>query len=300
MTVWRRLRRRKVKVGHLPGNPPPGAHITHKSTYSLPSDFLERIIAHLTCNLDTLKACSLVCRSWYIVAVPHLHHTLTFRRERCGWPNPPIARARLKPLSQLYQLGLMPHVKEVRVEEWEETNTWFVPQTFSCLDLRYFSAFANVHTLKLQALAIDRFIPDIERYFGQFLPTLRAITLYKPRCNPRQLSYFLSFFSNLDDIELQHSTTFHTVPTKLEPFSTPAPKLRGRLALYDFPWVGAWTHLIASCGGLRLRHMDLREDASCAPVLFEACSETLETLRFNVPDAPDSKCPCMGLSTDSS
>ena len=260
------------------------------------------IIAHLIRDLDTLKACSLVCRSWYIVVVPHLHHTLTFRRERRGWPNPPTARARLKPLSQLCQLGLMPHVKEVRVEEWEETNTWFVPQAFSCIDLHYFSAFANVHTLKLQSLAIDRFIPDIERYFGQFSPTLRSITLYKPRCSPRQLSYFLSFFSNLDDIELQlqHSTTFHTEPTKLDSFSAPAPKLRGRLTLYNFPWVGTWTHLIASSGGVEFHHIDLREDTSCAPVLFEACSETLETLRFNVPDTSHSKCPRMGLSTDSS
>ena len=52
------------------------------------------------------------------------------------------------------------------------------------------------------------------------------------------------------------------------------PKLRGRLALYDFRWVETWRHLIASCDGLRFRHMDLRGDASCAPILFEACTET--------------------------
>ena len=48
--------------------------------------------------------------------------------------------------------------------------------------------------------------------------------------------------------------------------------------------VETWTSLIASCGGLRFRYMDLWIVGGCAPVLLEACAKTLETLRFHVAD----------------
>ena len=103
---------------------------------------------------------------------------------------------------------------------------------------------------------------------------------------PRRLSYFLSLFPNLDDIEILRNSVYipyTAVPdTELIPFS--APKLSGKVTLSGFSCVETWTHLIASCGGLRFRHMELRVNATCAPVLLEACAKTLETLRFNVAD----------------
>jgi len=237
------------------------------------------IIAHLTHELGALEACSLTCRSWYIAAAPHLHNTLTLTG---GGPDAHSDR-RLEPLSKIHKLGLIPLVKTIRVGKWPGTSCWFIPQAFDRLSLRYFSALTNVHTLQLQYLEIYRFIPDIERYFGHFSQTLRSITLYDPCCTPRQLSHFLSLFPNLGDIGIQDAYEYVPCATfpvaELVPFS--APKLRGRLALYNTPWVEIWTDLIASCGGLRFRHMELRDSANCTPILFEACAETLETLRFN-------------------
>ena len=46
---------------------------------------------------------SLACRSWYIVAVPHIHRTLILREGR-----PDKRRDKLKPLSKLHELGLAP------------------------------------------------------------------------------------------------------------------------------------------------------------------------------------------------
>ena len=235
------------------------------------------IIAHIARNLNTLKVFSLTCRSWYITAVPHLHHTLTLRDHMLG-----SSRGELKPLSKLHWLALAPLIKEMRVQQqW----TWFTPQKFSPHDLRCFSAFANVHTLKFQYLDITLFIPEIERYFGHFSPTLRSITFLKPYCTPRQLSYFLSFFSNLDDIRIRGPIRppKTTIPdTEPVPFSTP--RLRGWLLLCDFVSVEACTHLMVSGGGLQFRHMDLCRIGDCVSVLFEACAETLETLRFYAAD----------------
>jgi len=273
--VWHRT---KVKINRFLGGPLPEACTAHEPTCPLPYEITEMIIAHLTHDPRTLKACSLTCRSWYIVAAPYIHHTLILGKV--------VTRGGLKPLSKLRGLGLMPLVQEVRVKQSRDLDNWFVPRAFGRRSLHYFSAFTNVHTLKLQALKIYRFIPQVERYFEQFSPTLRSIVLSYPHCSPRQLSHFLSLFSNLDDVKIWGLCTdvpnVAALDTTLTPLS--APKLRGRLALGIFSWVETWTHLIASCGGLRFRHMELCTSVSCTPSLLEACAETLEILRFFATD----------------
>ena len=274
--VWHRG---KANINRLLGNSPPETPTAHELVYHLPYEIVETIIAHTARDLDTLKAFSSTCRSWYIAAVPHLHHTLTLTDNRRS-----TTRNQLRPLSQLHQLGLLPLIKELRVDQWHEK--WFVPQGFSRRGLRYFSAFANVGTLVFRYLDISRFIPDIERYFGHFSPTLRSIALFKPCCTPSQLSHFLSLFSNLDDVKIWQFSTHTpnvTIPnTELVPFS--APRLRGRLVVYDFDSVETWTRLITAGGGLRFHSMELLKVGGCASALFEACAETLETLRFYAVD----------------
>ena len=186
---------------------------------------------------------TLTCHSWNIAAVPHLRHTLTLRRNIPSFIgdglDPPSARDKLKPLSKLHRFGLIPLVKEICIEQWCGAGSWFIPQAFSRSDLRYFSAFMNVHTLRFRGMEINRFIPRIKNYFEHFSPILRSITLFSPYCTPRQLSHFLSIFSNLDDIEIWYGrgslSNTATSDEDLVPFS--APKLRGRLALRDFRWV---------------------------------------------------------------
>ena len=293
----------KTKVKRLLGNVPTEMRATRGLTSRFPHEIAEMIIAHLTHDLSTLKACSLASRSWYIAAVPHIHHTITLRRDEVftgGKMNPPSARARLKPLSNFHELGLMSLVREVRVDQWRGMDRWFAPQTFGRRNWDCFSALANVHTLKIQNMEIYRFIPDVEHHFGNLSPTLRSITLYDPSCHPSQLSYFLSFFPNLDDIEIRLGSIRTPDPTipgeELTPF--PAPKFRGRLALYDFSWVETWTHFIASSGGLQFQRLDLCGSASCEPVLLEASAGTLEALRLSTAADPFSKYFSVDLSVD--
>jgi len=288
-------RRGKVKINRLLGNTPPEVHTTHESTHSLPYEIAEMITAHITHDLPTLKACSLTCRSWYIIAVPYIHRTLILGAG--------ITSGSLKPLSKLRGRGLMPLVQEIRVEQPSGMDKFcFLPWAFGRRTLHYFSAFTNVRTLNLQRLDIYSFIVcDIERYFGQFSTTLRSIVLSDPRCTPRQLSHFLSLFSNLDNIKiwgLRDVPYTTTLDAMLVPFSTP--KLRGRLALGVFSWVETWTQLIDLCGGLRFRHMELCASVSCTPTLLEACAETLETLRFHATDRSHCKSFCVRLGKNRS
>lgn len=270
----------KANIDRLLRNAPPGTLNVRESNPRFPYDIMEMIMAHLYHNHGALKACSLTCRSWYTAAVPHLHHTLTLLDMM-----PDKTRAKLKPLSKLHELGLTSFVREIRVWQWS-SKYWFIPQAFSSSDLRRFSAFVNVQELTLQKINISHFIPGVERYFGHFAPMLRSIVLHYPYCTPRQLSHFLSLFSNLENIYIhfpKRSSNTSVLDTELTPFSSP--KLGGWLELFGFRWAETWTDLITSCGGLRFRHMDLHHARGCAPVLLEACAETLETLRFHVTDA---------------
>ena len=286
--VWRRS---KAKVNRFLGNIPPVACNAHEPTRHLPYEVAEMIITHLIHDLPALKTCSLTCRSWYTIAVPHIHHTLTLGSL--------FPHDGLKLLYKLHRLGLTPLVREIRVDGSDGRN-WFTPQGFTCRGLRDFSAFANVHTLGFLGLKIYHFFPHIEHYFGHFLQTLRSIVLAYPQCTPQQLSRFLSLFQNLDDLKLlgpSAAVPNAAVPDETSvPFSTP--KLGGRLSIGHFTYDETWTDLIASCGSLRFRRMELHDSVSCTHTLFEACAETLETLRFKATDHSESESFCTCISTD--
>lgn len=263
-------------VSRLLRNTPPKARFAQDAACRLPYEIVEMIIAH--CDFATLKACSLTCRSWYTVTLLRIHHTVSFlgdelTESRCG----------LKPLSKLYTLGLTPLIGEIQVFQGE--RGWFLPQAFRPKDLRHFSSFSRVHTLRIQRMDVTRFIPNLETYFAQFSSTLRAIALLDPICKtPQELPYFLSLFADLDDVDIQWFSQFN-IPdskssdtnTELVPFSNPT--FRGRLLLHYSRPVETWSYLIAG-GGLRFRSMDLREVGGCGQILLEACAETLETLRI--------------------
>ena len=277
MIIWHRG---KAAVSHLLGNAPQKIPKVRESTFRLPYETVEIITAHLTSDLATLKACSLTCRSWYALVLPHLHRTLLL-----GGEESKTHRANLRQLSKLYKLGLTPLVKEILVKQGDWDENWFQPHTFRTRDLRYFSAFNNVHTLKIQRLDIRSFLPHIKRYFEQFAPTLRSIALFSPSyILPQQLSYFLSLFPNLDDINISYfrPLIYPHSDSELVPFS--APKLRGDLTLRSATSIEVWLYLIAACGGLRFRYMELYRVGDCAHILLEECAGTLETLKFHLID----------------
>lgn len=274
--TWHRI---KAKISRLLRNAFANTRTVQEWTRHLPCELVEMIITHLTDDLHALKACSLTCRSWYTIALAYVHHTLVLRGSACG-----SFRSGLDSLSNLHKLGMIPLVKEIRVVLSEDTDVSFGPEVFAPSDLLHFSAFTNVHTLRIRALDVDRFIPVIGAYFQQFSSTLRSISLYHPTFSaPQYLSCFLSLFPNLDDVEIRWPSPFSTtIPgTEFMPFS--APEFRGRLVLEVFPVIETWTHLISMGGVLRFNHMELRE-VEGSPILLEACAETLETLRIYMSD----------------
>lgn len=277
MSKWHRS---KAKISFLLRNAHPKMRPVHESSCRLPFETIEMIISYLARDAGTLKACSLTCRSWYTVVVPHIHHTIVLKEKTPG-----VSHGQLDSLSGLHERGRMPLVREIVIDQ-RSTDGWFAPRAFSPKDLRYFSAFANVQVLKIRGMNISRFTPNIKRYFEHFSPTLRSITLSYPICSPRQLVHFLSLFPNLDHIDIRQPfpSSARFSDAELVPF--PRSKFQGQLKLCGFHLSETWVHLNAACGGLRFRSMDLRDVADCTPVLLEACAGTLESLRFYVTDDP--------------
>ena len=280
------LHRSTPKSNHPLGNAPRTSRVIHESTCRLPYEIVEMIITYLTRDLDALKACALTCHSWYTTASAHIHRTLLLKEE-----SPEVFRCKLEPLSKLHKLGLTPLVKEVRIRQWR--YNWFLPQAFDPSNFHHFAALSNVQTLRIHALDIDRFTRNIEHYFGRLFPTVQSIALHWPTCTPRQLSFFLSLFSNLDDIEVWWDDSEFPLdqPNTTPPatFIPPARKPRGRLILHEFQNFDGWKDLIVSCGGLQFRYIELYKVGSCAPILSEASAETLETFRFYFDRGPVGK-----------
>ena len=241
----------------------------------LPQELLETIIAHVQLDTQTLKACSRTCRSWYIAALPHLHHTLTLRRKE--WDH-----GGLIPLQKLSKMRLLPFVRRLWISHCY-VHPSLPPEIFNARCLYYFSALTNIQELGLDSLDLHLFIPQAELYFGPFMPRLRSLALMSPSGHNHLILYLLGLFPNLDNFKLVNNQVNQSwEPTLAGPAPVPhsAPLMRGRLTLTWFSGEDFLRDLSKSSGGLRFRYMDLL-GVDGSRFLLGICAETLETLRIH-------------------
>ena len=246
---------------------------------SLPHEIVEMIIAHLTYDMSSLRACTLTCYSWYIVAFPHLHHTLYTTRGlwaiKSPWPNP---------LQHMHKLGLLPFIRALYIRS-DGNGDMFSPKQFDNHTLRQFSALTNVQRLILCYLDISSFMPKIRRYFGHFSPTVRGLSLRSPHGTRRQIIYFIGLFEHLQDLDILWDAVGFQDETENDTTLIPlfTPPLQGRLKLSSFKRVGILRDMIDLFGGIRFRVLDLL-DVEGVPLLLDACAKTMTTLELHPSD----------------
>ena len=260
---------------------PPGTPATPSSPATrLPPEIVEMIVSYLVCHPRSLRACTLTCYSWYIAAVPHLYRILitpTYSRSFRGyfcWADP---------LRRMHKFGLLSLVKKYQVLAQRPCTAGdeISPKRLDHRTLRHFSALINVQELGIDHLNIPEFMPNIPRYFGHFLPTVRSLALREPKGSRRQIIYFIGLFQHLEDLKLLYDRRrFEQEPsddlTLIPPF---APPLRGSLMMTWFTRVGLLEDMIDLFGGIRFRHMELYRVARMS-LLLDACAQTLETLQL--------------------
>jgi len=268
---------------------PPDAPATPSSpAILLPPEVIEMIIAHLIYDTRSLLACSMTDRSWYMAAVPHLHHTLVTHTR----PNPPrnskLGQEWPKPLVRMHKLGLLPFVEKLHIYEDKQDVNRLLPSMFHRALLRQYSAMSSLRELAIDDLNIGKFIPKLRRCFGHFSPTLRSLALREPEGSCRQIVYFIGFFQHLDDLKLlfkNSATSVHNSQEELIDYLTPIPRftppLRGQLMMRYSRELELLNLMIDLFGGLRFQSMDLYYvDWTWTRALLDACAGTLETLRL--------------------
>ena len=236
------------------------------------------VIAHLTYDRLNLITCSLTCRSWYIAAVPHLHHTLTI----ASLYSLGVETRRTRSLLDKHHLCLLPLVKKFRIDRLNGSS----PDKLIIPLLPQFFALTNVRELEIEGLDIPSLIPSIQRYFQNILPTLRSLTLRTPYGSPRQILYFVGQFQYLEDLTLLFLSArdFLEEPVKSPVLVPPfTPPLRGRLRVRYLTGVLFPKTMIEMFGGIRSRHVSLHRVDGMS-LLLGACAERLETLQLHLHD----------------
>ena len=276
------------------GSASPETSVIHASPATrLPQEIVGIIIAYLTYDMRSLRACTMTCYSWYIAAAPYLHYGLTTtvdpRGRKFRYPNP---------LQHMHTLGLLPLIKQFRVRGCDYNCVGLSPKSFNLSTLGPFFALTNVQRLNIDYLDIPSFMPRIRRYFRHFLPTVRSLALKEPKGSNRQIIYFVGLFQHLEDLELLHGKVYcqgrpADDPTLIPPF---APPLRGRLTMTCFTRVGFLKDMITLFGGISFRSMDLCNVRGMR-VLLDACAKTLRTLRLYPTDPRGKKIYLKGVRT---
>lgn len=244
----------------------------------LPLEIIATIMAHLTYDPRSLKACTLTCFSWYIASAPHLHHTLPIRL------GPLTLRFEFEwsvPFENYSKLGLLPFVKRLWVRRSTCPYLPVTPKQFNRI-LHQISTLTNIQHLSIDYLDIPSFMPKIRHYFGHFIPLVRSLGLGAPKGSTREILYFIGLFEHLEDLTLVRRAADYwrdelVGDLALVPPSTPP--LRGRLVMSGFKRLGFLKDMIRLFGGIRFRYMDLY-DVGETGLLLKACAKTLETVRL--------------------
>ena len=190
----------------------------------------------------------------------------------------------------MHELGLFPLVKKFQFQGCgvlPDVRS-FSPELFDPNVLRQFSALTNVRELRIDLLDIPSFMPQIQQYFGHFLPTVRCLVLYRPKGSRRQIIFFIGLFRDLEDLHLLYNHLSHWEeesaddPTLVPPF---IPPLRGRFTATWFREAKLLEDMINLFGGIRFRHMNLFR-VNGAQLLLDACADTLEVLELRTHTRP--------------
>ena len=274
---------------------PETSTIRNSPANRLPLKLVEMIIAYLLYDKRSLRACTMISRYWYIAALPHLYRTFTVniwspdRKRR--WPNP---------IMHMYKFGFLPLVEDFRVLGELRHVEEFSPELLSRCILGKLSALTNVRNLEIQNLQIPKFMPKTKRYFRNFLPTVKSLTLRDPEGSPRQIIYFIGLFEGLQDLDLFFSSPGYSDRSTDDLTLIPAhvPPLQGWLKMTRTWGEDLLKGMIYLFKGLRFRYMYLYE-VDRMQLLLEACAETLLLVVLNPTNPSGEQIPLKGIQASS-
>ena len=255
---------------------------------NLPRELINKILRYND-DLRTLKNCSLTSRAFYSAARPLIHRRMALGMKsatRSAWPEllsyedylgqADVLHARH--LSMAEERGLLRYgyVREVDLELG-------ISNPENVLQFQQLRTLETVHTLTIDRLDLQKFLPIFDHTFSQFVPTLRSLSLKNTRSdNAHQLAEFICQFPHLDDLTLNNPSGSDGMPLADSPPGSEWPRpqqplpLRGHLELIGMgPLVQC---LLDLPGGIRFHSIEVRCHIKELAKLLVACSSTLEVL----------------------
>lgn len=243
------------------------------STMSLPPELINRILGHLTDDSKSLKATSLVSKTWAGWCQAHLFESVHL--------TPPMLRDWLRDVS-LEVGGPASHTRTLTLEEHRLTP-WINPH-FLDFPLSNLASFSDVRSLSLiqwNATLFNGAPPG--PYLGHFGNSLRALSLRFCTLDPVILFDFLSLLPKVEDLEIAFlwppPVALDTIPDV--PGVTPS--FRGTLSLADLNS----GHLILKALATLPLHFSTIRIKGCTfyepgayQMLLTSCRDTLINLRF--------------------
>ena len=252
----------------------------------LPREIIEDILGFLHKDIKTLKACSLTCRALFSAVRGLIHRKVRLATWKVYRPPRFVDRlvarvfqdrrlheVHMRYLSMAGKRGLLGCARELIID----IGPSLTPETVEVY-LQHFLSFSKVRTLRIRRFDLGRFLPIFERYFTQFVPTLRSLHLPDVVGGIHEVVEFICKFPHLEDLSLTLSSCYWVdTPRSLMEHSPP---LRGKLILRGWGTIPA-RFLLEISGGLHFRSIDAGSvDKVELDEILVACSPTLEVFSF--------------------
>ena len=165
---------------------------------SLPPEILDLIFDHLHNELNTLRACCLVSKSWIMPARRQLFSCVKF----CS--SGPTLKSWMRAFPDPSNSPAL-HTQTLRLFHLETVNT-------VVSDARpWVRAFSHIVELQVQVVEIDNDLVSLPQLHG-LAPTLKSLTLFYPSFPHPQTLDFICSFPLLEDLSVCFLSTSTTMP----------------------------------------------------------------------------------------
>ena len=249
----------------------------------------EIILGYLQDDPETLKACSLTCKSLFGATRVLIH-----RRFVClgSWPEhtkpkPSLlgafSRHKIRDPGAFEQLidadrsGFLPYTQYLTLKpKHAYYSPRFTPREMQEY-LPYLQSITKLDSLTLDTFYLSLFTPVFKEHFGMFTDTVRSLDIRNAYATERELLYIICQFHLLEDLTIispADGLTAQPVPA-----ITQSPPLRGRLVFVHAATRELSGSLAALPGGLKFRSLELSWCEHLGVVLA-ACSRTATSVSY--------------------
>lgn len=228
----------------------------------LPQEIVDSIVDHISDDRKTLLACTQLSRAWCIAARIHLHWTFTVSHS-----------AGLKAVDDLEIMGTIHLVRKMVVSPKQGQMGFLLPHKA----LIRLNAFNHLQELVLTCYDIGELVLGLHENCDTLKSTVRTLTLQYPSGSTKRIVWFISLFSNLENLAVHDSMYMVNTEDPQVPV-TESPPLKGWLNLKTI-WKGSEfiCDLASMQHGMRFRTVELCGSAGVQGVI-NGCGRTMERL----------------------